>query len=65
MYGHTSTLERYALRDAMCEVVVQADVVRRTSSQPLCTSVRMVQVVDACWNAEDGSFFAQMYPVLS
>ena len=46
------------------ELAVLADVGRRTSSWLLRTSVRMVVVVDACWNAEEGSFFAQRYPVL-
>ena len=64
-HGRTSALEWYALRDAARELVVLADVGRRTSSRLPRTSVHMVQVVDACWNAEDGSFVAQTYPVLS
>ena len=52
------------LCDATRKLVVLADVGRRTSLRLPHTSVRMVVVVDACWNAEEGSFFTQRYPVL-
>ena len=64
-YGHTSALEQYVLHDATHELAVLADVGCRMSSWPPRASMHMVQVVDACWNTEDGSFFVQMYPVLS
>ena len=31
----------------------------------MCASTCVVVVVDACWNAEDRSFFVQSYPVVS
>ena len=46
------------------ELAVLADVGHRTSSRLPRASVRMVVVVDACWNTEEGSFFMQRYPVL-